>query len=265
MSTKVLLIGIDGVRRDVLQRIAPPHLTALAARGGFRALHIDARGHTVSGPMWSTLFTGTYPAVHGVHNNATPPATRVPDVWSTLVAAGHLVAPFAATSWPPLSSRVGCGPLIDPAQVRAFTAPLVREDHEAYAVGDAQVCDAAIALLGLPETDAAFVYFGQVDEVGHHLGVGEAYETAIRTCDALVGEVLAALDARPDRAQWIVAVTTDHGHTDAGGHGGRSPAECETWVLSDSAAFVAQVTAPHELAPAIARAVTDSGALSLPR
>lgn len=259
MNTRVLLIGIDGVRRDVLQRIAPPHITALAAQGGLRALTIDARGTTISGPMWSTLLTGTYPAEHWVYDNVHPPARRTRDVWSQLVDSGHLHAPFAAASWPSLTSKEGCGPIIDPSQVRSFTAHMAAEDQAAYVSGDAQVRDAAVALLHRPETDGAFVYFGLADETAHAVGVGVAYEAAIRACDVYVGEVLAALDARPDRSQWVVAVTTDHGHVAAGGHGGQSPEECDIWLASDSAEFLSEVTAPHELAPAIARVYLTAG------
>lgn len=251
MSRKVLLIGIDGVRRDALESAPTPHIDALAQRGGRIAIDIDERCHSVSGPMWSTVLTGAFPEQHGVHDNTQLPELRLPDVFSRLVKAGKAHTPVAATSWAPLTSRVGCGPIVDPALVRVFTAPLVQEDTREYAVGDTSVRDAAVAFLSNPQVDAAFVYFGQVDAVGHAEGVGESYAQAIQRCDAHVGAVLAALSDRADRADWTVLLTTDHGHVDAGGHGGRTPEECEIWAVSDNSSLLAGITGSQDIAAAI--------------
>jgi len=58
------------------------------------------------------------------------------------------------------------------------------------------------------------------------------YKRQIETCDRQVGDLLAAVDARSQRAgeQWLVIVVTDHGHRDEGGHGGDSDAERTAWV-----------------------------------
>ncbi|MGO3147816.1 MAG: alkaline phosphatase family protein [Leucobacter sp.] len=253
MSKKVLLIGIDGVRRDALEQATTPHIDAIAQRGGRVAIDIDERCHTISGPMWSTVLTGTFPEEHGVHDNIEQPAERTPDVFSRLVTAGKIQMPVAATSWPPLTSRVDCGPIVNPSLVRAFTAPLVVEDFDTYVPGDITVRDAAVEFLGIAEVDAAFVYFGQVDIVGHYDGIGESYTQAIERCDAHVGTVMSALSARADWADWIVVLTTDHGHLDTGGHGGRTPEECEIWAASDSAELLAGVTGSQDIAGAIER------------
>ena len=254
MSKKVMLIGIDGVRRDSLEQARTPHIDAIAERGGVVAIDIDESCHTISGPMWTTLLTGVSPAEHGVYDNVEQPAKRIPDVFSRLVTAGKATMPVAAASWPPLTSRVDCGPIVNPSLVRSFAAPLVVENLDTYMPGDITVRDAAVEFLGITDVDAAFVYFGQVDIVGHHEGIGESYIQSIERVDELVGTVMAALDARDDRGDWIVVLTTDHGHVDAGGHGGRSPEECEIWAVSDSAELLAEIAGPGDIAGAIERA-----------
>lgn len=248
---KVLLIGIDGVRPDILAEARASNLDALAARGGMKPITIDERGVTISGPMWSTILTGTWPAEHGISDNDAQPAERVPDVFTRLRRAGLAHAPIAAASWPPLTSRYGCGPIVNPVEVRAYTAPLVTEHTEDYLFGDDVVKNAAIGWLGMPETDGGFVYFGVVDEIGHARGIGQEYRDAIERVDAQVGEVLQALDARTDRDDWAVLVTTDHGHVDAGGHGGFTPEECNIWVLSNRAELLDRINSPDQIAPAI--------------
>lgn len=251
MSPKVLIIGIDGVRRDALQQAATPYIDAIAARGGRLAIDIDERCHTVSGPMWSTILTGTFPSQHGVHDNTQMPEVREPDVFSRLVLAGKIHAPVAATSWPPLTSRVDCGPIVNPSLVRSFTAPLVHEVFDTYVAGDVTVRDAAVGFFTIPEVDAAFVYFGQVDIVGHHEGIGPNYLEAIERCDAHVGSLMQAIAARDDRDEWSVIITTDHGHIDTGGHGGRTPEEYQIWVVTDSQALLSQITSSQDIAGAI--------------
>ncbi|MFC5337240.1 alkaline phosphatase family protein [Leucobacter denitrificans] len=254
MTKKVLLFGLDGVRRDSLEQASTPHIDAVAERGGRTAIDIDERCHTVSGPMWSTILTGAFPEEHGVHDNIQQPTMRVPDVFSRLVTAGKAKHPVAAASWPPLTSRVECGPIVNPSLVRAFAAPLRVETPEIYIPGDVMVRDAAIELVGVPEVDGGFVYFGQVDTVGHTEGIGTSYLKAIERCDEHIGSVLNALAARGDRDEWIVVITTDHGHLDTGGHGGRTFEECAVWVVSDSDELLSRITGPQDIASAIEHA-----------
>ena len=64
-TPKILLIGIDGVRVDVLADVSTPNLDALSAVGLFTA---ETRTTTpsISGPAWSSMLTGVWPEKHGV-------------------------------------------------------------------------------------------------------------------------------------------------------------------------------------------------------
>lgn len=250
---RALLIGIDGVRYDTIASLETPALDRLASLGGLKPIIIPEGEITISGPMWSSIFTGLWPADHRVHDNDTAPSCRAADVFSRLVNEGHAAHPFAAGSWPPLTSKTGCGPLIDPRNVRAFTSTNVHDGMSDYERGDREVRDIAIDLLSLPSTDGAFVYFGHVDAVGHSLGVGTEYAESVEQVDAHIAQVLDALDARPDRQDWAVLVTTDHGHVDAGGHGGSSLEERSVWVLSDHENIMAWIDNVVDIAPAIER------------
>ena len=68
LRKKVLLIGLEGVRPDVLADVATPNIDALIDQGAFSA---SARtGYpSVSGPGWSSMLIGVWPEKHGVTNN----------------------------------------------------------------------------------------------------------------------------------------------------------------------------------------------------
>ena len=68
MQDRVLVVGIDGVRLDVLRRLPTPHLDALAADGFLTPVEVDADTPTMSGPCWATVVTGVSVAKHGVWN-----------------------------------------------------------------------------------------------------------------------------------------------------------------------------------------------------
>ena len=111
---------------------------------------------------------------------------------------------------------------------------------------DTIIRDRATALLREGNPDALFVYFGQVDEFGHAAAdpAGKfapdngPYLGAIARVDALIGDVFAAMRARPQFAgeDWLVLVTTDHGGTGTG-HGNQSPEERDIWLLANGGEF----------------------------
>ena len=65
---KVLLIGMDGVRPDVLAEVPTPNLDALAATGAFTATARTGMP-SISGPGWSSMLGGVWPEKHGVVDN----------------------------------------------------------------------------------------------------------------------------------------------------------------------------------------------------
>jgi predicted AlkP superfamily pyrophosphatase or phosphodiesterase len=235
-TSKVLLIGIDGVRPDVLAEVATPELDGLVADG---FIVIDARTTTpsVSGPAWSSMLTGVWPEKHGVMDNE-------------FVGKRYDLFPDFLTRAERTRSEFGTAAIVD-------WLPLIRADDGATAVGSEvdvrhaldgyehgwDVADSISAVraaetLRDPDLDALFVYLGNPDETSHeHGSIGAEYRTAISLADRHVGVVLGALRGRPSYAteDWLVLVSTDHGRRADGGHGGDSPEEMTTFVIASGA------------------------------
>lgn len=235
---KLLLVGIDGLRiGDALKPGAAPGLAGLVDHGTLHPMTMQVP--TWSGPGWSTILTGASPAEHGVVDNRFHAHTLSAnaDLLSRAFFADPSKTTFAAVSWPPLADPAGPGPVISvrPDQQRSGQHRLVIRDGETYGYryGDGEITASARLALRDAGPDASFVYLGEVDEAGHLFGgVSTEYTAALGRVDAHLAELLAIVEARAVRhdEDWLVAVTTDHGHVDAGGHGGDESVVTESFL-----------------------------------
>ncbi|MER5641628.1 alkaline phosphatase family protein [Kitasatospora sp. NPDC002227] len=233
---RVLVVGIDGVRLDLLPELHTPHLDSVAAEGFLAPVEVDEVTPTMSGPCWATITTGVGVAKHGVlGNHLGGNRLDVFPEFTTRLAAVHRRRTFAAGGWEPLFLARSGGPLFAAPGRLSYIAPL-EDTPEAWEVCDARVTAEAEYVLRDSDDDpqASFVYLGAVDETAHFLGCGEEYRRSVETADRHLGRLLAALKSRPDYAeeQWTVIVVTDHGHVDHGGHGGRTPVERTAWIAA---------------------------------
>ncbi len=234
---KLLLIGIDGVRPDVLAEVSTPHLDALAAAG---TITTTTRTTTpsVSGPSWSSMLTGVWPAKHGVTDNEFGGRRyeEFPGFLTRVEQARPDMTTFAVADWLPLMELEGGSTVLGPEIDR-------REILDGYELGwaeaDARGTALAVEELRAGDPDATFVYLGNPDEVSHGTGaIGTAYREAIARADGHVGMLLDAVRARPgfDTEAWLVLVSTDHGRRADGGHGGDSPEEMTTFIIAGGSA-----------------------------
>ncbi|MFE3675409.1 alkaline phosphatase family protein [Streptomyces griseus] len=236
---KVLVVGMDGLRHDVIAAAKAPHLTSMMANGtyGTSLLYADPMAATSSGPGWSTVSTGVWPDKHGVKENsfAGKDYAKYPGFLARLAQVRPQLSTYAAVDWKPLDTQGTVTPGAD--------AKLVLDgDRDGYTGHDATIAAETESILRNQNPDVLFVYFGQTDIAGHNSGAGSAaYRDAIHVQDGYLGRLLTAIRARPSYAteRWTVIVTTDHGHTDSGGHGGSAIEERRTFVLAQGPGIAA--------------------------
>lgn len=236
-TPKVLVIGIDGVRPDVLAEVPTPFMDSLAASGWYTA-GTQTTTPSVSGPSWSSMLTGVWPAKHGVTDNGFEGRKygQYPDFLTLLERARPELATFAAIDWLPLASLEGGGPALS---IAIDTLVAVDGYELGWAEADSVVAARAAQHLASASADAAFVYLGNPDETSHrHGSIGVEYREAISLSDRHVGWLMEALRARPawEEEDWLVLLSTDHGRREDGGHGGDSPEEMTTFILAAGAA-----------------------------
>lgn len=239
MKTKILLIGIDGlILNTALESGRAPTLSSLKEAGHYTELTMSAP--TLSGPGWSTLLTGSTHVEHAVRDNWFSGHNLLvrPDLLSRAFYQDQSTTTFAAAGWPPLVDPSGVGPVIQERreQARAGQHRVISRDGETYGYQrvDAEIANLAVLAMEKYGPDVSFVYFCDADEAGHAHGVvGNEYLDAIARVDEHLTRLRQALAARTEKLneEWLLVLTTDHGHVDQGGHGGDSPQELASFVI----------------------------------
>ncbi len=232
-SHYVLIVGIDGVRFDTLASASTPRLDGLAARGFLRPVPVNPAVPTISGPCWTTMVTGVLAPDHRVFGNnlAGHRILEYPDVLTRCRAAG--LSTCAVATWAPLVTATDGGPIFLGRGLMPSADP-GKDVAASEAADEAVTADACRVLGGHDCPSAGFVYLATPDVTAHAVGVGPAYAASIERADRCLGQILDAVAGRPSYASeaWTIIVATDHGHVDAGGHGGDSPEERTAWIAA---------------------------------
>ena len=236
----VLVIGVDGVRFDLVGPDTMPSVWALGQAGFLAPVPVDEATPTWSGPCWATIATGTGVDGHAITGNDLTGhrLAEHPDFVTRATRAG-LPTLLAVSGWPPLALAEDGGPLFAEATRREFAAvpetsltwdSAGETSLAAWDAADEAITELAAEILARQAPRVSFVYLGGVDMAGHATGAGSAYRTAARAADQRVGRLLAAVRSRPARENWTMVAVTDHGHLDEGGHGGREPDVTTAWA-----------------------------------
>ena len=210
-SSRVLVIGIDGVRSDALTAANTPNIDALMSAGVYSpdALNDDI---TISGPGWSDILCGVRSDKHLVVDNSFAGSNYVdyPSLFNRIEGAYSGVNTVSICHWSPINDYI------------------VGTDADVVInVGsDLEVQNTAVSQLENNDPHAMFLHFDDVDYAGHGYGFSPdvaQYISAIEEADTQVGVVISALYSRPNYTQedWLVIVTHDHGGVGYS-HGGTS-------------------------------------------
>ncbi len=173
----VLVIGVDGVRFDLLGPDTTPSIWTLGQDGFLAAVPVGDATPTWSGPCWATIATGTGVAGHAITGNDLTGhrLANHPD-FVTLATRAGLPTLLAISGWPPLALAEEGGPLFAEASRREFV-PVPEtslawdsRDETSLAIWDAAdeaITRLAAAILAQDAPRVSFVYLGGVDIAGH--------------------------------------------------------------------------------------------------
>ena len=133
---------------------------------------------------------------------------------------------------------------------------------------DAKLANKAAEFLVHGNPDAVFVYFGQVDEIGHQDGFHPSvpsYLQALQAVDAHVASLMKAIQSRPEylAENWLVVISTDHGGRGRKHRGGHDVPEILTTflVVSGSSIRKGLIDEPSYIVDVPVTALTHLGVL----
>lgn len=249
--TRVIMVALDGLRPDMVDPVATPHLHALGAAGArfSRARSVFPSETRVATP---SLITGCRPGGHGLVANTLFDASVAPDrlirtklVEDVITLAAGAEAPLQRAS---LAERLaphglsfalvsagtaGAARLLHPAAERLGAFRWNVEDTEgetarrvveslgatptAAVPNIARVEFAGRVLLEhvLPQIkpDVALLWLSEPDVSFHWGGLrAEHTQRALKSADAVLGRIMAWRDAQADAKEIAIIVLSDHGH-----------------------------------------------------
>jgi predicted AlkP superfamily pyrophosphatase or phosphodiesterase len=212
----VLLIGIDGCRGDAIPAATVAHTLHGLIKDGAFAMKCDVLGDrvtgvpTLTGPGWCSLLSGVWADKHLAKDNdlRDTKLDKYPNFFRRLREAKPEVKTAAFVTWKPFAEVV-----FNAADGRQF---VFDGDTKGYQEADRVVTKSAVEQLAKGDIDAAFVYFGEVDSIGHGYGFhpkSPRYTAGIEVIDKQIEQILTAVRSRPNYAKedWLVMIATDHG------------------------------------------------------
>ncbi|MCR4402142.1 MAG: alkaline phosphatase family protein [Firmicutes bacterium] len=205
LTRRLVFVIVDGLGFIGVDDM--PVLKDIGSRGA--AFSLLVHQPSFSYPGWTTLLTGAPPEISGVTTNAYDGAVPVDNLFKAAQRAGVRTALVASQDWKGL-----LGAAI--ADATYVTTPAAH-DASGNAKADDDILRAALAEIERDDAGFLVVHFSSVDAAGHAAGAASsAYAAASAAVDARIGKIVANLDFTND----TMIVTSDHGHTPRGGHGG---------------------------------------------
>ena len=216
-DTTVILISIDGMRADYLEKYSPPELRRMASEG-VRAKWMQPAFPTKTFPNHYTVATGLYPGNHGlIENNMWDPDTRktfslsdrtaVEDptwwggepIWNTAQKQGRIAGSFFFP---------GTETLINGMRPKFF------KPYDGDIANEVRV-DTVLSWFDLPPKERPTMitlYFSDVDDAGHANGPdSDKTGEALIKVDKAIERLNRGLTAKGADRYTNVIIISDHG------------------------------------------------------
>lgn len=214
VTEHVIVISVDGLRPDAIERFGARNLRRLMSEGSY-SLAATTILPSKTLPSHTSMLTGTEPEMHGVYWNSEEMEAHghvaVPTMFATAHAAGLETAAFF--------SKEKFEHLAVPGTLDfvAFPRGIVGIELASRTVDRAQ------SYLARHRPHLMFVHLADADVAGHAFGwMSRAYGWAVGAADHEIGALLRSADRAFGPGNYTVIVTADHGGHDKN-HGSDDP------------------------------------------
>ncbi|MBB3867665.1 alkaline phosphatase family protein [Parageobacillus toebii NBRC 107807] len=205
INEKVIVIVIDGMRKDRFEQANAPFLKWLRQHGTeFAQMETVYPARTVV--CFTSMFTGTYPFEHGIRSNMVwKLGIKVESIFDSLRKVGKT------------GRLLGIAHLVDSFGDDVETVTAVMHND----VADRNIIERAKRIMEEQDPDLLIVQLIATDQTGHSRGVlYEEYLQKIEEADALIKEYVEWLEQKGKLKNATLIICADHGQADGiGGHG----------------------------------------------
>ena len=207
MDKKVLLISIDGMRSDGLQKCGNPYVKELEKMCAF-TYNGSSMNPSVTFPCHFSMTHSVTPQRHGILTNTYVPQVRpVNGIFERVNSAGGVCAMFYG--WEPLRDIVSPGALRFATYFNAYMTES----------SDTLLTDECEKILTQYKPDFAFLYMVETDEKGGHDNVWMSDEY-LRRISIAIDNVKRMIEKFGD--EYRIIIMADHGGHDRS-HGSTMP------------------------------------------
>lgn len=201
LARRVVLVIVDGMRDDVT-RFAMPGVDRL--RGYGADVVLETPQPSLSYPNWTTILTGAPQTLTGVTTNWWEGRVPVPSLVDEALDSTRSVAVVGPSDFAELYG-VEDGPMVS-----------LREWPEGGYLS-ATLIDDALRIAKAYDPELMIVHLPDLDEAGHDFGgTSDEYRGVAARIDTDLSRLIAAVQSEGT----AFVIVSDHGHIDAGGHGG---------------------------------------------
>lgn len=192
---RVVILNIDGVRKDIFNSLNLPTVERLTREGTSHAFGLETVYRALTNPAFASIFTGTIPKFHGVHNNNFGQSIKtegLPDIVPSIAYGSIHVKHFCKKYW----------------QTRIVSLPR----HSVYLCDDIMIDWLKDDMLTRPEIRLFIADFSEADFLAHAYGSkSKQYKEALWRVDKRIGDFIDWMEEAGMSDGTAVIVCSDHG------------------------------------------------------